>query len=145
MSTFTVVEEQGVAVVSIDQPGSPVNVLTAAAKSEFETILEQFREDKAVRAVVLISGKPDNFIAGADIEQFVALPNQAAAEALSRDGQATMDRVAAFPKPIICLRSRCASVTRPMTTTLANASQISHGAQSRAPSGSSGSAICTRP
>lgn len=101
MSTFTVVEEQGVAVVSIDQPGSPVNILTAAAKAEFETMLEQLRNDKAVSAVVLISGKADNFIAGADIEQFVALPNQAAAEALSRDGQATMDRVAAFPKPVI--------------------------------------------
>ena len=101
MSTFTVVEEQGVAIVSIDQPGSPVNILTATAKAEFETILEQIRNDTVVRAVVLISGKADNFIAGADIEQFVALPNQAAAEALSRDGQATMDRVAAFPKPIL--------------------------------------------
>ena len=101
MSTFTVVEEQGVAVVSIDQPGSPVNILTAAVKAEFESLLERLRADKAVRAVLLISGKPDGFIAGADIEQFVALPNQAAAEALSRDGQATMDRVAAFPKPIV--------------------------------------------
>ncbi len=101
MSTFTLIEERGIALISIDQPGSPVNILTATAKAEFETILEQLREDKAVRAVVLISGKPDNFIAGADIEQFVALPNQAAAEALSRDGQATMDRVAAFPKPIV--------------------------------------------
>jgi len=101
MSTFTVVEEQGVALLTIDQPGSPVNILTAATKAEFETLLEQLRNDKAVRAVVLISGKPDNFIAGADIEEFVALPNQAAAEALSREGQATMDRVAAFPKPIV--------------------------------------------
>ena len=105
MSTFTVVEEQGVAVVLIDQPGSPVNILTAAVKAEFESLLERLRADKAVRAVLLISGKPDGFIAGADIEQFVALPNQAAAEALSRDGQATMDRLAAFPKPIIACQS----------------------------------------
>ena len=101
MSTFTVVEEQGVAVVSIDQPGSPVNILTAAVKAEFESVLERLRDDKAVRAVVFISGKPDTFIAGADIEEFVALPNQAAAEALSRDGQATMNRLAEFPKPIV--------------------------------------------
>jgi len=101
MSTFTVVEEQGVAVLTIDQPGSPVNILNAATKAEFEALLEQFRSDQAVRAVVIISGKRDNFIAGADIEEFVALPNQAAAEALSRDGQAIMDRVADFPKPIL--------------------------------------------
>ena len=101
MSMFTVVEEQGVAVVSIDQPGSPVNLLNAAAKAEFEALLERLRSDKAVRAVVLISGKPDTFIAGADIEEFVALPDQAAAEALSRDGQAMVDRVASFPKPVV--------------------------------------------
>lgn len=101
MTIFTVVEERGVAVVSIDQPGSPVNILTAAATTEFESLFERLRTDKAVRAVVLISGKPDTFIAGADIEQFVALPNQAAAEALSREGQATMDRVASFPKPVV--------------------------------------------
>ncbi len=101
MNTFTVVEELGVAVVSIDLAGSPVNILTAAVKAEFETLLERLGAEKSVRAVVLISGKPDSFIAGADIEQFVGLPNQAAAEALSREGQATMDRVAAFPKPIV--------------------------------------------
>ena len=101
MSMFTVVEERGVAVVSIDQPGSPVNILNAAAKAEFEALLERLRADKVVRAVVLISGKPDTFIAGADIEEFVALPNQAAAEALSRDGQAMVDRVASFPKPVV--------------------------------------------
>ena len=101
MSTFTVVEEQGIAVVSIDLPGEPVNKLNAAVKTEFEALLESLRADKAVRAVVLISGKPDTFIAGADIEEFVALPTQAAAEALSREGQAMVDRVAAFPKPVV--------------------------------------------
>jgi 3-hydroxyacyl-CoA dehydrogenase/enoyl-CoA hydratase/3-hydroxybutyryl-CoA epimerase len=101
MSMFTVVEEQGVAVVSIDQPGSPVNLLSAAATAEFTPLLERLRTSEAVRAVVLISGKPDSFIAGADIEEFVALPDQAAAEALSRGGQAIMNRVAEFPKPIV--------------------------------------------
>ena len=76
MSMFTVVEEQGVAVVSIDQPGSPVNILNAAAKVEFEALLERLRTDKSVRAVVLISGKPDTFIAGADIEEIVLDPVQ---------------------------------------------------------------------
>jgi len=101
MTMFTVVEEQGVAVVSIDQADSPVNILNAAAKAEFEALLERLRGDATVRAVVLISGKPDTFIAGADIEEFVALPTQAAAEALSREGQAMVDRVATFPKPVV--------------------------------------------
>ena len=41
----------------------------------------------SIRAVVLISGKPDNFIAGADIEEFTALTTQAEAERLSSRGR----------------------------------------------------------
>ena len=55
----------------------------------------------ATRAVVLISGKPDNFIAGADIEEFTALTSQDAAERLSFEGQETVSRVETFHKPIV--------------------------------------------
>ena len=101
MSAFTVATDNGIAVVTIDLPGEPVNKLNAAVSDEFEALLERLAADGGVRAVVLISGKPDTFIAGADIEEFVRLRTQADAEALSRDGQETMNRVAAFPKPII--------------------------------------------
>src|SRR5207249_2697236 len=52
------------------------------------------------QAVAFFSGKPDHFIAGADIEEFVALTTAAEAERLSADGQALLERVARFPKPI---------------------------------------------
>src|SRR5256885_2573467 len=42
------------------------------------------------------SGKPDNFIAGADIEEFVALSSAAEAERLVADGQELLERVARF-------------------------------------------------
>jgi 3-hydroxyacyl-CoA dehydrogenase/enoyl-CoA hydratase/3-hydroxybutyryl-CoA epimerase len=101
MSAFTVATDNGIAVVTIDLPGEPVNKLNAAVSDEFKALLERLATDGGVRAVVLISGKPDTFIAGADIEEFVRLRTQADAEALSRDGQATMNRVADFPKPVI--------------------------------------------
>ena len=101
MSAFTVATDNGIAVVTLDLPGEPVNKLNAAVSDEFKSLLDRLAGDGGVRAVVLISGKPDTFIAGADIEEFVRLRTQADAEALSRDAQATMNRVAAFPKPII--------------------------------------------
>ena len=101
MSAFTVATDNGIAVVTIDLPGEPVNKLNAAVSDEFKALLDRLATDGGVRAVVLISGKPDTFIAGADIEEFVRLRTQVDAEALSRDGQATMNRVADFPKPII--------------------------------------------
>src|SRR5256714_10597954 len=56
--------------------------------------------DRAVQAVAFFSGKRDNFIAGADIEEFVQLATAADAERLSAHGQELLDRVARFPQPI---------------------------------------------
>jgi 3-hydroxyacyl-CoA dehydrogenase/enoyl-CoA hydratase/3-hydroxybutyryl-CoA epimerase len=54
-----------------------------------------------VRAMILMSGKADNFIAGADIEEFTRFTTQAEAEALSRESQELANRIEAFPKPIV--------------------------------------------
>jgi 3-hydroxyacyl-CoA dehydrogenase / enoyl-CoA hydratase / 3-hydroxybutyryl-CoA epimerase len=101
MSAFTTGNENGVAVITFDLPGEPVNKLTAAVRVELEALLIGLRDDPATRAVVLISGKPDNFIAGADIEEFTALTSQDAAERLSFEGQETVSRVETFHKPIV--------------------------------------------
>jgi 3-hydroxyacyl-CoA dehydrogenase/enoyl-CoA hydratase/3-hydroxybutyryl-CoA epimerase len=93
--------ENGTAVVSFDLPGASVNTLSSAVSAEFTALLERLLRDNGVRAIVLISGKPDNFIAGADIEEFVALDSEDEATTLSGEAQAVMDRVASSPKPII--------------------------------------------
>ncbi len=100
-NAFTVANENGIAVVTFDLPGEPVNKLSSAVSNEFGALLERLRGDTSVRAVVLISGKRDNFIAGADIEEFTRISSKAEAEAMSRDGQEKMNRVASFPKPIV--------------------------------------------
>ena len=101
MPAFTTTTENGIAVVTFDLPGEPVNKLSAAVKSEMESLLSRLKDDPAVRAVVLISGKPDTFIAGADIEEFTALSSQDAAERLSFEGQETVSRVETFQKPVV--------------------------------------------
>jgi len=113
MTAFTTTVDSGLALVTLDLPGEPVNKLTSGLIDEWETLIERLRGDSAVRAVVLVSGKPDSFIAGADIEEFTRLTTAAEAEALSRRGQDLMDRVEQFPKPIVaaihgaCLGGGC--------------------------------------
>ena len=64
----------GIAVVTFDLPGEPVNKLSAAVKNRVRGPAHPSSATKpAIRAAVLISGKPDTFIAGADIEEFTAL------------------------------------------------------------------------
>ncbi len=98
---FRVTVEDSVALVTMDLPGEPVNKLNSEGKKEFARVFESLRDDPAVRSVVFLSGKPENFIAGADIEEFVQVGTRDEAEALSRDGQQLIGAVADFPKPVV--------------------------------------------
>src|SRR5262249_51462462 len=100
MAALTWEIREGIAVVTLDKTDAPVNVISQSVKDEVYAMLTALERDAKVRAVAFFSGKPDNFIAGADIEEFVKLQTAAEAEQLSHDGQAMLDRVAAFPKPI---------------------------------------------
>ena len=93
--------EDGVAVVTIDVPGKPVNTLDAGVIAEFGRVFEFLEGEPSVRGAVLISGKPDNFIAGADIEQFLALKTAKDAEALSRSGQELLARLERLRVPVV--------------------------------------------
>ena len=101
MGAFTVQREGDVAVVVFDLPGEPVNKFSRAVKDEFATAMRALKDDATTRGVVLVSGKTDNFVAGADIEEFVAAKTEAAFFTLSREGQLFLDELAAFPKPIV--------------------------------------------
>jgi hypothetical protein len=77
----------GVLIITLDQPGDAVNKVDRALGSDLEQVLEQVDRDRTVYAIVVISGKPDIFIAGADIEQFLEFRTEEDAEAASRYGQ----------------------------------------------------------
>lgn len=91
----------GIAVVTFDTPDAPVNVISASVKEEVTRAFDVFRKDERVKAVAFFSGKRNNFIAGADIEEFVKLETAAQAEQLSAGGQAMLGRIADFPKPVV--------------------------------------------
>ena len=92
--------DDGIARVVLDLKGQPVNVISRAVKDEFIACFTALADDARVRAVAFFSGKAENFIAGADIEEFVKLGSAAEAERLAADGQEMLERVARFPKPI---------------------------------------------
>ncbi len=101
MNAFRTDISSGVAVITFDLPGSPVNMISTSVATEFGAALDEAERNPAVRAMVLISGKRDSFVAGADIEEFGRLTTQAEAEAMSRQAQAMMDRVEGLLKPIV--------------------------------------------
>ncbi len=90
-----------IAVVTLDLPGRPVNVISRAVKDEFIATFDTLAHHPGVAAVAFFSGKPGAFIAGADIEEFVRLDSATAGERFVAEGQEMLDRVAVFPKPVV--------------------------------------------
>ena len=87
MSAISISTSGKTAVLTLDLPGEPVNKLNSAVKTELEAALEEIRSNPACNSVVIRSGKPDTFIAGADIEEFTRLSTREEFERLSREGQ----------------------------------------------------------
>jgi len=93
--------DNGIAVVTLDVPDESVNTLGPAVVEEFTALLDRIERDPAIGAVVFTSGKPENFIAGADIQQFTTITSASEGEALSRSGQAVMDRIERLRAPVV--------------------------------------------
>jgi 3-hydroxyacyl-CoA dehydrogenase/enoyl-CoA hydratase/3-hydroxybutyryl-CoA epimerase len=95
------VDADGIGWITFDDPAARANVLnpaTFAALASALTVLES----APVRVVVVRSAKERIFIAGADLRWLTQLPDAAAAAAVSRDGQAVMQRLAGFKVPVVC-------------------------------------------
>jgi len=90
-----------VCVVTIDSPGEKVNSLNEELMEEMQQILSKIRTDSNISAGVLISGKPGNFIAGADIRMLQKCRSREEMTALSRSGQDILKQCEDSSKPIV--------------------------------------------
>lgn len=91
-----------VAVIRIDVPDKPVNVLSERVITELAALIDRLeRRETSARGVVIASGKPGVWIAGADVEQLGQIATAADGEALSRRGHKLLGRLAALPIPVV--------------------------------------------
>lgn len=92
----------GVATVTFDLPGEKVNILRPEVVRYFEKILEEI-EGKAsgLRGVIIVSGKEQNFIAGADIDVIASVKSPEEGRKLAEQGQRVFDRLEALPLPVV--------------------------------------------
>ena len=93
--------DDGVAILTFDLPNEPVNKFNRQVKDEMLALFDRLEKDPSVNAAVLLSGKKDIWIAGADIEEFLELETAADAERMSRDGQQMLDRLESMRVPVV--------------------------------------------
>ncbi len=102
MSAFTLdARPDGIAVLSFDLPGEKVNKLTTPVMDELDGVLDDLATRRDVKALVIASGKPGTFIAGADIAEIRDITDAAQGTLLSRKGQAVMNKLEALPFPTV--------------------------------------------
>ena len=92
--------KDGIGVITFDQPGSRANTLGQAVLAEFEIALEQIEKRSDLRGLILQSGKPGMFIAGADLKEMGSAENDPAqTRKVVERGLGIIARFEALPYP----------------------------------------------
>jgi 3-hydroxyacyl-CoA dehydrogenase/enoyl-CoA hydratase/3-hydroxybutyryl-CoA epimerase/3-hydroxyacyl-CoA dehydrogenase/enoyl-CoA hydratase/3-hydroxybutyryl-CoA epimerase/enoyl-CoA isomerase len=95
--------QDGVAVLTFDLPGARANTLGRAVFEEFEQQLKALSARADVKGLVLRSGKPGMFIAGADIKELsgAGRPDPDAIRKIAKRGHALVAAFEALPFPTV--------------------------------------------
>ena len=96
--------QPGVARITFDQPGSRANTLNQNVQTEFEGVLSELEKTADLQGVILCSGKPGMFIAGADLKELVSVkPGAGDARVLTLRGLGFIGRFEKLPCPTVVL------------------------------------------
>ncbi|HML31851.1 enoyl-CoA hydratase/isomerase family protein [Sporomusa sphaeroides] len=90
--------ENKIATVILNNP--PVNSIDQQVVDDLENVFDRLQNED-IRAVIIASENPKAFIAGGDINQFVAWNREAGVQATQR-GNDVFFKIEQFPCPVIC-------------------------------------------
>lgn len=88
--------------VTLDKAGATTNTLSGEVLQEFDAVLDE-AASIAPRGMVILSGKPSGFIAGADIEEFLDIRSGADALAMVKRGWDPFNKLERLPFPTVAL------------------------------------------
>ena len=100
-ATAMEVGEDGIAVLTIDQPDSKLNVLSPEVFEELDGRFDEIKNSSKIKAVVIQSGKPGSFVAGADIKFLATLTSAEEAAQGSRDAQQVFQKLEDLKQPVV--------------------------------------------
>lgn len=93
--------DSGVGVITMDVPGETMNVLKAEFGEQVSAVLDEVEASKEITGLVLISGKNNSFVAGADVTMLDACENAQEVKEIAQMGQKLFDRIENMDIPVI--------------------------------------------
>src|SRR5262245_31855688 len=94
-------QESGFVHLVMDHPSRKVNVLDMAAIEGLDRALEQIRGGPSPAGVVLCSGKPGSFIAGADVDAIGSITSRDEVLGWIRRAHAAFGKLSSLPCPTV--------------------------------------------
>ncbi len=94
------IEDDGLGVLTFDLPGEKVNKFSREVLAELAELVGRLERESRTRALLLRSGKPEIFIAGADVKEFTKAQREEVREGVA-GVQALFERVARLPYPVV--------------------------------------------
>jgi 3-hydroxyacyl-CoA dehydrogenase/enoyl-CoA hydratase/carnithine racemase len=79
---FSLKKEDGIGVVSFNVAGDAMNTWTEAAVESYLSVLSELEKEKDLAGVIFISGKPENFFAGANLKMIEQMADPDAVKAV---------------------------------------------------------------
>ena len=98
--TLLVTKSDAVAVITVNRPDKR-NALNVVVRREIVEVLDELRDDRDIRVVIITGAGDRAFIAGADIGEFAERTVVQQREAMT--GRRLFEEIAAFPRPTIAM------------------------------------------
>ncbi len=95
-------DEQGIAWLHFDHADSALNILSQELLQELSHALDELEATRPI-GLIILSDKPNGFIAGADVASFKSGMHRREAEAHIRQVHALFNRLASLPLPTLAL------------------------------------------
>ena len=95
------VDQQGAALLTMDLPAEKVNKLSMSVMEELDEIIKKISSDKEIKGLIILSGKKDVFIAGADISEIENISDPAKGKELAARGQDILGKLENLPFPVL--------------------------------------------
>lgn len=95
---FRIERDGDLAIIWFDLPGEKVNKFSSAVMTEFASIVDAMEKSSEIKRIIIASGKPSIFIAGADVTEFTKATTPDQARQYTRFGQQVLHRFSNLPQ-----------------------------------------------
>jgi len=95
--------ENNCGILTLDTPNERANILSTPVMQELNNFLDELKSRADLKALIFLSGKEGNFIAGAKIEEIESITDPKDGAEKAAMGQAVFSKIAALPFPTIAV------------------------------------------